>query len=228
MRITMHNSVVLTSPMRVGSTWMSLMLKRMLKGYQFQFLNTEEKKNNLKYCDNRNILRKTHQVLASKIHEMNPEAKIIVMNRDIRDKLVSHFCFGKMYKRDKFPDIKDIHQWVGSEKGEEGIKWYCWYALEAALPYICYLTFEELTTEPLVSMKRVRNYLDLDIDDDEIAVIIEKTKFETRSGGRETGDEVKFAFLRKGEIGDYENYMNEEDLSYIKARVKELGGKVEW
>jgi lipopolysaccharide transport system ATP-binding protein len=87
--------------------------------------------------------------------------------------------------------------------------------------------YESLKSNPVEEFKRVLGYLGFKIDDALIRAIVERNRFERLSVGRKfwktarkPGQEDISSHVRKGVIGDWENYFKENHIQ----RNKELAG----
>lgn len=160
------------------------------------------------------------------LHSLFPNARFVLMVRDIRDIVVS----GHVH-------LKRQH----GEAGEESIEGYArrvakiWAqdVLRARTfmqtkPAECIMvTYEALHAHPSQSIKPVLELLDVSADQSVVSACVEAGRFEKLAGGRARGDEDVGSQFRKGIVGDWRNGLDEAARIAIQAEagatMQELG-----
>jgi hypothetical protein len=146
--------------------------------------------------------------------------KFVTIYRDPRDVIVSSIFFLAYLEEEKggwgeqFRKLTEQERIISFvEKGE-----FCISRLEEwfKAPGVCKIRYEDLKTEPVAALTVILNYLNLTIDDKSVETVILKHSFRARSG-RDPGDEKENAFLRKGIIGDWRNYFDDDCVAAFKA-----------
>ena len=71
------------------------------------------------------------------------------------------------------------------------------------------VSYEELKIHPIDTLLNICKYLEISTTRNAIERVLMRHSFESKSG-RKPGQEKKDSFLRKGVVGDWRNYFNEE------------------
>ena len=173
-----------------------------------KFLNDE--KSNI-----RNVwVSKSHIFQKEIINEImiNQEnIKIINIDRDIRDVLVSHYHHLINAKKIRGNFSKYFYKW-GMYKAKQILD----YRL-AWKDYSCLkLKYEDLLEKNKETVKKIAKYLDFDLSDDQFLKIQKETNIENlrENLSNKNLNEEKW-FFRKGKKGDWENYFDEEMILKI-------------
>lgn len=149
------------------------------------------------------------------------DVKIFMIERDIRDAIVSHYNHFINVRRFK-PSFKTYYWLIGRYKAIQLIKYNKNWA-----PFqhnVFHSTFESLKKDTLGELKRFADFLGVSIDERQIKEIIDANSIQKI---RENSD--RKWFFRKGEVGDYRNYLTpsiEKDMERIinkTTRVDEIG-----
>ena len=150
--------------------------------------------------------------------------KYIVLWRDPRDILISEFFYStvvndrnngylvrsflKAYpeldREDSIEAVKRFFSIKSKEKGHR--QWLNFAQTFYCASGACHITYEALRTDPAAELARVLSYLNIPIEEKEIARIVLSHGFASMSG-RSPGDEQPGAFLRKGVVGDWKSYL---------------------
>ena len=158
------------------------------------------------------------------IDTLYPGIKKICSIRDPKDKIVSWY-FSKMIRKGD-ETIPHITEKFALEYLEERIvKEY-----EALLAYrgdVHCITYEELSKHTATITRGMVEYLGFEVSDEELSRMIEDASFKKqtlRDGKKERapGEEDAKSGLRKGIVGDWENYIDEGFAKKIDAQVTSL------
>ena len=92
---------------------------------------------------------------------------------------------------------------------------------------ILFLTYEDMHQKPLENVLRIAEFMDVKCTKERAEGIVQKTTFHALkndpssnySWANHRRNEGETAFLRKGEVGDYKNYMSEEQERLIEERM---------
>jgi hypothetical protein len=153
-----------------------------------------------------------------------PRAKFIAIIRDPRDCAVSAWFhnarLGAPEFKEKFKSMNQfidfvIQQWARSTG-------YALKLREAMGERMFMLRYEDLLTEPEPPLRALFRFLGVATSPDIVGRCVERGKFEAMTGGRQSGDEVRGAFLRSGTAGDWRNHLD----AAAQARVIQLAGPV--
>lgn len=105
---------------------------------------------------------------------------------------------------------------------EEADVWITKSQLWVRHPQTCQVRYEDLKTAPEKEIRRVLEHLGLKRSDRTVKKVIARNSFRAKSG-RNAGQEHKGAVLRKGIVGDWKNYYDEECIMMFKQ-----GNKGRW
>ncbi len=166
------------------------------------------------------------------------EFKAFHVYRDPRDFIVSAY-FSHLHSHPVFADLDEHRKRLASLPEEEGIlldiDWterHVGYLSRIARwsfrdPRIVDLRMENLVTNPLNVFTRVFEFIELEVDRDVLAEVLEANCFARMSGGREPGREQAEAHYRKGVPGDWRNHFTPRIEQYLEQRfaglVQQLG-----
>ncbi|XP_054848485.1 sulfotransferase 1B1-like [Eublepharis macularius] len=162
---------------------------------------------------------KTHlpfQLLPKSFLEKN--CKIIYVARNAKDNLVSYFFFDQMHLMQPDPG-----PWDGYVKKfmSGTVPWGSWYDHvrrywdERENHRILYLFYEDMKEDLAREIRRVKDFLEVDLPEDIIQKIAHHTSFQVMKDNPMANydsvpsiifDRTKSSFMRKGEVGDWKNY----------------------
>ncbi|KAF0311073.1 Sulfotransferase 1C3 [Amphibalanus amphitrite] len=179
-------------------------------------------------------LIKTHlmyHLLPESVHTSG--AKVLYVSRDPRDVCVSYYHFQRMvdYERYRgtFAEFRDkfVRGEVMNGPYREHVRGY----REQADHVLC-LTYEELHEDRVGAVRRVAEFLDKPLTQEEAEAIARHTEFENMKKNPgcnfkhweqtrmvKTTDEG--TFMRKGQVGDWRNYFTEEENDAFMKWVNE-------
>ncbi len=177
------------------------------------------------------IIAKTHNLPDPYISLTN---KIILVSRDPRDVAVSAYSRHIVSKEtgsdqtneDKaaalintkrnYKDYPGLHQMLETLRINllsiksisylnSALKWNHYYRTWDNLGCCLNISYEELSKDPNSTLKKILDYLELDVEDDLINEAISKFKFEVLSGRIKGKEDKSNTSFRKGVVGDYKN-----------------------
>ncbi len=228
--------VIANGAFKSGSTWQRNLIKglmdfepmpEILRSEEYDsFINGGRLTDIIKSSEIRkhNYLAKAHIYKKDQIELLtknNDDVKIFMIERDIRDAIVSHYNHFINVRRYK-PTFKTYYWLIGRYKAIQLIKYNRNWA-----PYqknVFHSTFESLKMDTSGELKRFADFLGVVIDERRINEIIEAYSIQKV---RQNSD--RKWFFRKGEIGDYRNYLTssiEKDLERISNKtttIDEIG-----
>jgi hypothetical protein len=162
--------------------------------------------------------------------------KVIQMIRDPRDQLISRVFHIRRDETHKWHEQlkeasleKAIELCIEGREGLPGtrmmVEWtQSWINSEFELIAVRY---EKLIGDPEIEFHKVLDHLRVDLSDGLVKAIIERNQFERLSAGRKFWNKARrrgqadpTSHFRKGIVGDWQNYLNEEH----KAQFKEVAG----
>lgn len=228
--------VIANGAFKSGSTWQRNLIKGLMDFQQlpkkFQskqqdsFVNEGQLSDIVKSSEIKaqNYLAKGHiyknnqiKLLTSNIDDV----KVFMIKRDVRDAIVSHYNHFINVRPFK-PSFKTYYWLIGRYKAIQLAKYNRNWA-----PFqdnVFHSTFESLKKDTLGELSRFADFLGVTINEKQIKDIIEANSIQKV---RERSD--RKWFFRKGELGDYKNYLTpsmEKDLERIMNKtnpVDEIG-----
>nr|QNH68005.1 sulfotransferase-like protein 2 [Brachionus rotundiformis] len=155
--------------------------------------------------------------------------KKIYVLRNPKDMLVSTFHFYRKLVKDEFiGEFKDLVNLF-----EEGKTWYgpWWSHVDSfvELPNTFIIVYEDLIKKPFETIKCLGEFLGKKLSDSQVQFLIECTSFKKmKEGESKFKSDAKHSnffksdlvFFRKGEIGDWKNYFDEENSRKVDAVVE--------
>ncbi|XP_044303834.1 sulfotransferase family cytosolic 1B member 1-like [Varanus komodoensis] len=162
---------------------------------------------------------KTHlpyQLVPKSFWEKN--CKMIYVARNAKDNLVSYYFFDQMNLTQ--PDPGPWEDYI--QKFMEGqVPWGSWYDHvrryweEKENHRLLYLFYEDMKEDLAREVRRVRDFLEVDLPEDVVQKIVHHTTFTVMKDNPMANyetipnlifDKSKGAFMRKGDVGDWKNY----------------------
>ncbi len=151
------------------------------------------------------------------------KSKFIVVLRDPKDCLVSYF---NQYKNwlgfkgnfDEYFDIYNHKEIIFGDPFDFAVS----YLEHKDEDNFLFVTYREMKEDIRRIIKRVAAFLNKELSDDIVEKIVEHTTFEQMKSNPMTNKkEVSEGFMRKGVMGDWVNYMNEDQRSKVDSNIKE-------
>ena len=174
--------------------------------------------------------RQSPRLIATHLHfkffaksQQQAKSKFIVVKREAKDCLVSYFHnFKNMFDYNvSFDDFFEIYRQKGLILGDPTDHAISWW-LNKDEDNFLFTTYEEMKEDIRGVIKRVATFLNKELSDDTVEMIVEHTSFEKmKANPMSNKSEIVENFLRKGIVGDWVNYMCEDQRVLVDCRVKE-------
>ncbi len=162
--------------------------------------------------------------------------KMIILMRNVKDCLVSYYHFyratGALGKFEgSFTDFWE--QLVLTEHliYGDGVKYLeAWWKYKNEDNFL-FLKYEDLKRDPTKYYRKLAEHIGVDVPDDKLASIIERTSFKTMSSdpltNRENAPKAQFdntisKYFRKGIVGDWKGTFSDEQSAYIDKQMEKL------
>lgn len=206
--------IVLTEHPKSGGNWVCQMLA--------EYLNVPHTRNRLP--PNRRCIIHGHYLYVANANDT------IVMWRDGRDVIVSHYYYHLFHRRTTMPGWAEQQQErLGIEDAhniQHNLPRYIEYCFTDGPPYNMTwssfvetwknrtdhveTSYEAMRENPAREMKKILEYLSVhSIDETKLDSCIAKFSFENVAG-RKPGEEDAYNFVRKGIVGDWKNHFTRE------------------
>ncbi|ELT95125.1 hypothetical protein CAPTEDRAFT_176161 [Capitella teleta] len=182
-------------------------------------------------------LAKTHLPYHILEEHAKRDTKIIVGFRNPKDNLVSMYHFYRIAfplgnftgTFDEFFTLfKDKHLMYG-DIFDHNVGW--WSIRDR--PNTMYVNYEDLNEDPVKEVRRMAEFLGKEVSDEDVIKIVNWVTFGNMKDEKSTNyDEVGFLdskispYMRKGTVGDWKNYLNEEQSKYIDEQYEKTCGPV--
>ena len=171
--------------------------------------------------------------------------RIIVIMRNPKDCLVSYFHYyratGALGKfKGTFDDFFELNKENGLCYGDVITHIAAWWKYKDD-PRVLFLTYEGMKREPEKYIKEIVDFLKLDRSDEVIREVVDKSSFKKMSEdsvmnkdaiNKEVYDSSVSKYLRKGQVGDWQNYFSDEQSKEFNDRYQKelepLGVKLEF
>jgi hypothetical protein len=204
----LRNNVALASYPRSGNTWLSKLLES-LSGQQVGSIYRD-------YVFPRpatGIVIKTHKNDGQRFN------RAVHLIRNPLDAISSHHEYMHHY----FPlRAQDWKTHVETQKCEW--KKHTEYWMRQAMPRIT-VRYEDLTTEPVQELRKLAQFLHLEVDDSEIENAIEACKIDRLRAESSKRGEDAAGFFRKGESGHGIARYSADEIEALDAELGELMGE---
>ena len=165
---------------------------------------------------------------------------IVLLVRDPRDVLVSSY-FHKTKRaniENKTPYKKTISEFIKEERGSLAtyLEFHkLWYEMKPLMKKILLIKYENLHKEPVNEMKKILEFFGIkNLDEKQIKDSISFAQFENMRK-MEINESIKSKHLkagkkndfesyktRRGEIGAYKDYLNNDEILYINKKVEDV------
>ncbi len=146
--------------------------------------------------------------------------KVLYIIRDPKDAYVSyyHYLLKRLPAGTTFKNFLRIENYRPSN-------WYQHVTDWEKHPNILIVKYEDLKSDTFAEMSKILNFLNFKVDDSKLQKAINEASFENmkvieKEKGRpyvnEEEKKKSTDFMRKGTIGDWKNYFDDDDLNYIQ------------
>lgn len=166
----------------------------------------------------------------SLIKEILPDVKIIHIIRDGRDVVTSSWFHQFRNKPDWFLEYENdftsfVTYWTNKIWMKSNKKCLDFKADHPA-DYLS-IRYEDLVANPQESFSKLISEMGIESTEEQTQFCLDSTSFEKLSNGRQSGEEDKNSFYRKGIAGDWQNHFEEKDLEAFQQiagrMMKRLG-----
>ncbi len=173
-------------------------------------------------------LIKTHLYLkffAKSLQEA--KSKCIVVFREPKDSLVSYFhhyqnFVGYNGSFDEYFEMYKRGEIVLGDPFDYAISW--WEQKDE--DNFMFTSYEEMREDIRGVIKKMAKFLDKDLSDETVEKIVEHTSFEKmKANPMANKSEIMDNFIRKGIVGDWVNFMSEDQRALVDSRAKEVREK---
>jgi hypothetical protein len=158
-----------------------------------------------------------HQIKAGQI-------KVILLMRDPRDTMTSYYHFYRLLMKysgswnDYFAMIKNRQLIYG-----DFFDWYADWSRIVDYDNVLFVRYEELKKDHGGCVKKIAEFFGKELSDEHVAKITEATSFSKMQANPSTNqinnpafDCSKGQFMRKGQVGDWKNYLEKEQIAYFE------------
>ncbi len=158
--------------------------------------------------------------------DRHPEMKMIMTIRNPKDVLVSYYHFYQKLESlgsfngtwDDFFDMVKNNQLMYGDYFEFTTEWY---KFNQARKNSLVLKYEDMKTDLRGSIEKIATFLEKEVPANIIEQIATRTTFENMMSEAKPGERMKQAgFLRKGVIGNWREYFNEEQNDFVEERIE--------
>lgn len=232
-------NIIITSEHRVGSRWLHYLLADLygmdvspeMDAKKIYYVKNREE---VRKRFDENKIVKFHHALPDKIIKyIEPlDYKIIGVVRNPRDRAVS-FAFHNRYHKSNYPfkakefdtdfeavkyTVKDDDAFKKNSKRqfelmEKGFSTRNWTSIGDDNPFDNYIwtTYEWMKEDTLREISKIVEFLGPALPEKHIQRVVNRNSFKAKTGGREAGTEMRTSlWRRKGVVGDYLNWFDEE------------------
>jgi hypothetical protein len=219
--------IIANGAFKSGSTWQRNLIKDLAdfqplpEGFKDNRITSFINRENLAHIVTSSEIKTNHFIAKAHIFKESEidlllqnesDVKIFMIQRDLRDAIVSHFNHFINVRKFK-PSFKLYYWLIGRYKAMQVIKYNKrWQGNHSN---VFHSTFEALKADTAGELKKYANFLNLPVSQDKIDTIIEANSIKKV---REKSD--RKWFFRKGQIGDYKNYMTPAILKDIQKLEK--------
>jgi len=242
------DDVISTGLPKTGSTWINAILYKLMYGdkaeeeetinksklsfIELDFPNSPPSLDKVLALQPPRLIRShlPFRYFSRNLHKDGP--KIVCVMRNPKDMLVSTYHFYKMNKAlgqfqgswDEFFELfkaKRIYY-------EDYVKYCSAWSKINGHPNVLLVKYEKMIMNPLSGIRRMANFLEKSLSDDELSAILNETSFDSMSKDKvfkdltsQTFDQSVSKFFRKGKVGDWQNYFSEEQDKYVMKMYEE-------
>ena len=155
--------------------------------------------------------------------------RVIVIMRNPKDVLVSTYFFMNSFSKDFANSFEDCFELFKAGYLLEGgyFEHVLGYWAHRDKPNFLFLKYEDILDDPHKEIESIAKFLGKSFTAEEIQKIVHATGHEqmkvnpgTNLSSRPWVDQSVSAFHRKGKVGDWKNYLTEEQNQYIDLRCK--------
>ena len=169
-------------------------------------------------------LIKTHMQREFFKHAFKKNAKFIVVIRNPKDVLVSYYNFYKLRKMFDFRgDFNEFFEIFKQRRLVHG-DWFDWvldWWQEKENPNVYFVTYEAMKADVQYEVKRVAAFLGREVSDEYVKRLVEAASFNSLKERRKEDGKMDPEYFRKGIVGDWVTFFNEEQRQYVDTMYEE-------
>ena len=210
-----------------GRTWLRVMIGRVFQ--EISGLKTINPQN-LYYLSELNSalpsIKPVHELFIFKNQEDYRNKKVILLTRDPRDALVSNWHKKqKINKQWKASSLSDFLR--NSDYLDKMIELYNFWIENRDVPEdFLRVRYEDMVGNPGGELKRVMNFLGLQVSERAIAAAVEYASLDNMKklvagGDKQPGKVGELYKIRQGKTGTYKEKLSTEDLAFIEQQLQE-------
>ena len=239
-------NLAIVSEMRTGSRWLHYLLADILQMMPSPEIGYPLGNENLNTIDEHlanNRIVKFHQFPPKTLLDLNKFNKIIGIVRCPRDRAVS-LAFHHRYhlplstypewkeRVDDFDAVKytvtDNYRYIQEEERQKLLSPNGFSTFDPILKDNSYIwtSYEWMKEDSFKEIQSLLYFLDIDIDPGIIKKSIQKNSFESKSGRKEGKESRRDTWRRKGIIGDWVNWFNNDMVKITEEYYTEYWNKI--
>lgn len=223
-----ERDVFLVSYPRSGNTWVRFLIANVLKpaGVEIDFHNVQDYVPEL--GRNNDIISRMESPRVVKSHSLYESSypRVIYLVRDGRDVYVSYYH----YRKNQLDESETLGDFIRREDHYPS-SWSdhvrSWLGSSGDRPNLLLVRYEDLLERPLEELKRMVDFIGLDVTGEQLAQAIQDSSFsEMRRIDQTKGRKYNLTgtkdFVRKGKAGSWQDEFSAEDIAYLKAKEGDL------
>lgn len=159
--------------------------------------------------------------------------KTVIAFRNVKDMIVSNYHFYRMNEalgkfKGSFDDFFEYFKEKRLVYGDYFDHVLGWWSQKDS-PNVLIVFYEDLKKDLRKEIERIAKFLGKDFSEKTMQDIVAESTFKSMKENPMTNcedipvfDNSISTFIRKGEVGDWKNYFNEEQNKYIDQRIEEM------
>ena len=155
------------------------------------------------------------------------KTKFVVVMRNVKDALVSFYHF---YRSNPFlgqfkGTFDEFMEMVKVKRVRSWFDWVLGWGEYKDYPNTIFIRYEDMKKDLPSELRRLANFLDIDVTDEIVADVCDKTSFSNMKDAMNAlgiTDSKISPFMRKGEVGDWKNYFSDDLNNYVDELYKDV------